>query len=57
MEESLYAKPENVHELMLLLLDFTDSELIDDLWPDDELTLDDIAGLILDEHARELGVK
>jgi hypothetical protein len=43
-----------LHELLLHLLEHTDEGVITELWPDNELTLDDIAGLILARNAREL---
>jgi hypothetical protein len=46
-----------LHELLLHLLEHTDEGVITELWPDNELTLDDIAGLILDRYAREMAAK
>lgn len=43
-----------LRELLLHLLSYTASDVIDELWPGNELTLDDIAGLILARSAREL---
>lgn len=43
-----------LRELLLHLLEYTDSEVVTELWPDTDITLDDIAGRILARNAREL---
>lgn len=43
-----------VRDLLMHLLEYTDEHVIDELWPDNTLTLDDIAGLILARIANEL---
>jgi hypothetical protein len=40
-------------ELLLHLLEHTEDSVIDEVWPDNSLTLDDIAGLILARHDNE----
>jgi hypothetical protein len=46
-----------LRELLLHLLEYTDSGVITELWPDTEITLDEIAGSILARDARELATK
>jgi hypothetical protein len=43
-----------LHELLLTILDHTSTDVIDELWPDNETTLADIAQQILNQHAHEL---
>jgi hypothetical protein len=47
-------EPVSVREKLLDLLEHTSSDVPDEMFPDVELSLDDIAGLLLDEHAHEL---
>jgi hypothetical protein len=53
------ATPEEtpLHELLLHILSYTSSNIIDELWPDDEITFADIAEEILDRHAHQLAEK
>lgn len=45
-----------VYDKLLTILEFTSSDVLDDMWPDTEVSLDQIAAELLDEHAWELGV-
>lgn len=47
-------EPVMVREKLLDLLEHTSSDVLDEMFPDVELTLDDIASLLLGEHAHEL---
>lgn len=46
-----------LRELLLHLLEYTSTDVIDELWPDDKTTLDEIAGEILARDAHELAEK
>lgn len=43
-----------LRELLLHLLEYTSTDVIDELWPDNATTLDEIAGQILRRDAHEL---
>lgn len=45
-----------VYDKLLTILDGTSSEVLDDMW-EENVSLDQIAAELLDEHARELGVE
>ena len=44
----------SAREKLLDILNHTPSHIVDEMWPDDPITLDGIAGLLLSEHAHEL---
>jgi 23S rRNA U2552 (ribose-2'-O)-methylase RlmE/FtsJ len=44
----------SVHEKLLRILENTSDFVINDMWPDDTVTLDEIATELLGEHAHEL---
>lgn len=46
-----------LRELLLHLLEYTSTDVIDELWPDNATTLDEIAGQILARDAHELAEK
>jgi hypothetical protein len=45
-----------VYDKLLRILENTSDFTLDDMWPDKDVPLDQIAAELLDEHARELGV-
>lgn len=46
-----------VYDKLMTILEFTLDSVIDDMWPDKDMSLDQIAGELLTEHAKELGVE
>lgn len=47
----------SVHDKLLLILENTSDFVVDDMWPDQDVPLDDIVTQLLAEHAHELAEK
>ncbi|MFJ3084382.1 hypothetical protein ACIPJG_32145 [Streptomyces halstedii] len=45
-----------VYDKLMNILENTQGFILDEMWPDRDVTLDQIAGQLLNEHAAELGV-
>jgi hypothetical protein len=46
-----------LHDKLLRIVENTQDFIIDDLWPDSTITLDEIVTQLLDEHAHKLAEK